>query len=368
MGKKQDIAKTDRNLDVKTSELTGMDVYGVDDKPIQLNGLYWRKKGGSFCRLPEDMNLDFSPGVKFLSKCPTGAVIRFRSNTTEIRLHAAVNGCRMSQMALTGSMGFDLYAGNGLTQVFAQSTAFRYDQDEYTCKIFSSPNSIMRDFTIYFPLYSGVKSVEIGLVKGALIQEPTPWKDPRPVVFYGTSITMGGCVSRPGMLYSNMLSRLLGQPFYNFGFSGNGKGEPQIAEKIAEIQEPAMYLLDYDDNARPDLLDETIRPFIQILRRSHPKTPILAISTEPNSAEAFEPFDSAYASQERLRYNQIHQTVFDELRSAGDDNIYYFDGRMLYGSDFDECTVDGAHATDLGSYRIAHALAPVIDRILHRWW
>ena len=37
-------------------------------------------------------------------------------------------------------------------------------------------------------------------------------------------------------------------------------------------------------------------------------------------------------------------------------------------ADFEECTVDGAHATDLGTYRIAHALAPVVDRILNRWW
>ena len=94
----------------------------------------------------------------------------------------------------------------------------------------------------------------------------------------------------------------------------------------------------------------------------------LDVEKHPCPAEAFEPFDSDYASKERQLYNQIHQTVFDELRAAGDDNIYYLDGRMLYGADFDECTVDGAHATDLGSYRIAHALAPVIERILHRWW
>jgi len=368
MKKKQDIGELDRNLKTRAVTLEGMDVYHVDDQPIQLTGLPWHKKGGVFCRLPEDMDMDFNPAVKQLNRCTTGAAIRFRSNTAEICLHADVDGCRMSQMSLIGSMGFDLYVGNGLPQVFAKSSCFPYAENEYTCRMFSSPNHIMRDFVIYFPLYSGVKSVEIGLEAGTVIEAPTPWKDPRPVILYGTSITQGGCVSRPGMLYSNILSRLLGQPFYNFGFAGNGKGEPQIAEKLAEIANPAMYILDYDDNAHPELLEKTIRPFIRILRQSHPKIPILALSTEPKSAEAFEPFDSVYASKERPLYNQIHQTVFDEMRAAGDDNIYYLDGRMLYGADFDACTVDGAHATDLGSYRIAHALAPVIERILHRWW
>ena len=368
MKKKQDIGKLDRNLQAGAATLAGMDVYRVDDPPIRLTGLPWHKRGGAFCRLPEEMDLDFSPDVKRLHRCTAGAAIRFRSNSSEIRLHAEVDGCRMYHMSLVGSMGFDLYAGNGLTQVFAKSSYFHYDENEYTCTMFSSPNRIMRDFTIYFPLYSGVKTLEIGLDAGSVIEAPTPWKDPRPVVFYGTSITQGGCVSRPGMLYTNILSRLLGQPVYNFGFSGSGKGEPQTAGKLAEIADPAMYVLDYDDNARPELLEKTIRPYIRILRQSHPETPILALSTEPKSAEAFEPFDSDYASKERPLYNQIHQTVFDELRAAGDDNIYYLDGRMLYGADFDECTVDGAHATDLGSYRIAHALAPVIERILHRWW
>ena len=368
MKKKTDIGRIDRNLTSAAVTLDGMDIYRPDDAPIQLTGLPWHKKGGIFCRLPEEMDLDFSPAVKKLNLCTAGAAMRFRSNTAEIRLHARVDGCRMSHMALTGSMGFDLYAGSGLTQVFAKSSYFHYDEDEYACTMFASPNAIMRDFTVYFPLYSGVGSVEIGLTPGSVIEAPAPWNDPRPVVFYGTSITQGGCVSRPGMLYSNMLSRLLGQPCCNFGFSGNGKGEPQIAGQLARIPDPAMYVLDYDDNARPELLEKTIRPFIRILRESHPHTPILALSTEPKSAEAFEPFDSGYASKERPLYNRIHQQVFDEMRAAGDDDVYYLDGRMLYGADFDECTVDGAHATDLGSYRIAHALAPVIGRILHRWW
>jgi len=129
-----------------------------------------------------------------------------------------------------------------------------------------------------------------------------------------------------------------------------------------------MYILDYDDNARPALLKETLAPFIRILRESHPDTPILALSTEPKSAEAFEPFDSAYASQERPLYNAIHQETDAAMRADGDDNIYYLDGRMLYGADFEECTVDGAHATDLGTWRIAHALKPLVERILDRWW
>ena len=363
-----DLGKIDRNLAAVCPGLEDMDVYSPDHENFELSGFYWRKKGGAFTRLPEDMDLSFHPYLKKLTVLTAGGKLRFRSNATEIRIHAVVGEGRMCHMAFVGSRGFDLYVGQGHTQVFAKSTAFPEDKDEYTAKLFSSPNALMRDFTIYFPLYAAVKELHIALNHGAELLPPTPYGDPRPIVLYGTSITQGGCVSRPGMLYSNILSRLIRRPICNYGFSGNGTGDPEIAEKLAEIADPAMFILDYDDNALPDKLEKTLRPFIAILRKKHPQTPILCLSTEPKSAEAFEPFDSAYGSQERLRYTAIHQQVQAELRRAGDDNIYFIDGRMLYGADFEECTVDGAHATDLGTYRIAHALAPAVEHILNRWW
>ncbi len=55
-------------------------------------------------------------------------------------------------------------------------------------------------------------------------------------------------------------------------------------------------------------------------------------------------------------------------RTKGDSNIYFLDGMRLYGQDFAECTVDGAHATDLGFYRMAHTTGPIIESILSKWW
>lgn len=38
---------------------------------------------------------------------------------------------------------------------------------------------------------------------------------------YGTSIAQGGVASRPGMAFTNIISRNIQYPIYNFGFSGN---------------------------------------------------------------------------------------------------------------------------------------------------
>ena len=118
MKKKQNIGKLDRDLKTGVAALAGMDIYRVDDRPIRLTGLPWRKKDGAFCRLPEEMDLDFSPAVKRLHRCTAGAAIRFRSNSSEILLHAEVDGCRMYHMSLVGSMG-----PSATTRRFAITTA-----------------------------------------------------------------------------------------------------------------------------------------------------------------------------------------------------------------------------------------------------
>src|SRR5256885_13140974 len=45
-------------------------------------------------------------------------------------------------------------------------------------------------------------------------------------VFYGTSITQGGCASRPGMVHTAILGRRFDVPVVNLGFSGNGTLDP----------------------------------------------------------------------------------------------------------------------------------------------
>ena len=65
--------------------------------------------------------------------------------------------------------------------------------------------------------------------EGAVIKPARPFALSKPVVFYGTSITQGGCASRPGMSYTAIVGRKLNLDFVNQGFSGNGLGEPEVA-------------------------------------------------------------------------------------------------------------------------------------------
>jgi lysophospholipase L1-like esterase len=213
----------------------------------------------------------------------------------------------------------------------------------------------MRDWRINFPLYNGVKEVHIMIEKGASLEKPTSYIVGGPVVFYGSSITQGGCASRPGNAYTHILCRWLGAELLNLGFSGNAKGEPAMAEYIASLRMSA-FIMDYDHNA-PDLahLEATHSEFFKIIRHDHPNLPILLVS-RPD-------FDSAPVLNAKRR--EVIRDTYKSAIDRDDQNVYFIDGQHLFGrNDRDACTVDTTHPNDLGFMRMAKTIYPLIRDVL----
>jgi lysophospholipase L1-like esterase len=193
------------------------------------------------------------------------------------------------------------------------------------------------------------------------LEEPPPFWHSGKFVIYGTSITQGGCVSRPGMAYSNILSRRLNAQFVNLGFSGNGRGEPELARIISQIPDISFIFLDYEANANNDIKN-TLNPFIDILRESYSSVPILVISKIRYAAAT----DGSKAYQSLMNLRDFQKNLVRQRINAGDKNIFFLDGSEILGEDFDECTVDGVHPSDLGSMRIADVLLKIIQEILNK--
>ena len=358
---RKNIGELDKNMAAEIVNRDGMDWYTIDAPGFELNGFYWRKQGELLRRIPLEMTV--SEELDELAWNTAGGMLRFKSNAAEIRISVELaHFFKSDTMTALGAAGFDLYVGSGSAKYFVQSGRFDPQQNAYTTSLFGPvTEKKMREFTINFPSYSGISHLEIGLSEGAEVLPPTPWYDSRPIVYYGTSIQQGGCASRPGMSACNQMSRLLNRPFLNFGFSGNGKGEPVMAELLAEIENPAMYILEYDANAGSDGLRATLANFIDILRKKHPEVPILQVSKMYGAREVWM---GTEFNDTRLALTDAHLDVLRQRRAAGDRNIHFLDGMTLYGTDPSECTVDGTHATDLGFYFEAHRMAPVIRNLL----
>ncbi|MFC1525959.1 SGNH/GDSL hydrolase family protein [Candidatus Latescibacterota bacterium] len=342
---------------------SGLVWHTPDRAPFHLSGFWWYGQDARYRRLPVDPVAPLPAAVDGLANSTAGGQVRFQSNSSRVAVRVQLAGlANMNHMPATGQCGFDLYVGPPGAVRYCNTTKYDHTQTQYQLQLFSQPASEARHFTLYFPLYQGVCQVEVGLDEGAELEEPDPWGLDAPIVIYGTSITQGGCAARPGMAYTNLLSRALGAEVINLGFSGSGKGEPEVATIIAGISPCALLVLDYEANAGgTEQYRSTLPEFIRILREAQPDTPILVMSRIRSAGELL----NEAARRDRDGRLAIQRDLVEELRQAGDAGIHFCDGTQLLGDDdFEECTVDGSHPTDLGFYRMARNLEPVIRQVL----
>ena len=352
--------KLDPNMALKKADADGIIWFDPREEPFTLTGFEWIKEDSVYRRLPVHPDWEIREAVDQLANHTAGGQIRFRSDCKRILLKVELRErSGMYHMPATGQSGFDLYVQDGGIQRYLRTTRFPHDTIQYQVELFNDKEKQLRTFTINFPLYNGVNSLHIGLEYESTLKAPPSFTLPGKIVIYGTSITQGGCVSRPGMAYSNILSRKLDIQFVNLGFSGNGRGELALAHLINQISGISFIILDYEANASKTIVN-TLGPFVNLLREKHPDTPILIMSKiRYASAPVGSPADKS------LMHNRDFQrNLVDERKTAGDKNIYFLDGSTILGDDYYECTVDGVHPTDLGSERIAKALMSAIEGIL----
>lgn len=352
--------KLDLNMALQKADSDGIVWFDPREEPFELLGFEWIKEDTVYRRLPVNPDWEIRSAVDGLANHTAGGQIRFRSDSKRIFVKVELRErSGMYHMPATGQSGFDLYVRDGEVQRYVRTTRFPHDTIRYKAMLYDVPEAQMRSFTLNFPLYNGVNSVLLGVEQGSMLEEALPFTLPGKIVIYGTSITQGGCVVRPGMVYSNILSRLLDVQFVNLGFSGNGRGEPALAHLINEIPGIRMIILDYEANAGNTIVN-TLGPFVDVLREKHPDIPILIMSKIR--------YASAWAGssqyEEWMKLRDFQRELVDKRSRAGDKHIYFLDGSTILGADYDECTVDGVHPNDLGSMRMANALRPVIANIL----
>lgn len=334
-----------------------------EEEAFRIAGLAWFEQDRAWRRMPVKPNYPLPEAVDRLANHTAGGQILFRTNSSMLSVRVKLTGkAGMVHMPATGQCGVDCYIGMPGEMVYVNTTKYDLNLIEYECVLFEDRNRVMEQVVLYLPLYQGIEEIWIGLDEDAEVLPPMPYISDKKVIIYGTSITQGGCATRPGMAYPNILSRRIPMEFINLGFSGSGKGEAEVAETIAEIENPACLVLDYEANCvSTELFQETLPRFVDIYRKKHPDTPILIVSRIRYGRET----RSMKLLEARTERKALQQQLVRERREQGDHNIFFCDGSTLLGKeDFFECTVDGSHPTDLGFLRMADSLTPVLKRIL----
>lgn len=322
--------------------------YDVKNEPFVVNGVIY--ENGRFRRMPQDIANTVNNGVATLNVNTAGGRVRFKTDSRYIAINTKMSAIgKMPHFALTGSAGFDLYVDNRYIKTFAPP----FNVTDGYESVIDFEDERLREITINFPLYSGVNELYIGLSEKAALYAPNAYKSEKPIVYYGSSITQGGCVSRPGNAYQSVISRRFDLDFINLGFSGNAKGEDAIAEYIKEL--PMMaFVYDYDHNApSTEHLKNTHERMFKIIREANPELPIILM-----------PRPKFYPTADELRRFDVIKTTYDNAKAAGDNNVYLIDNSTLMALAGNEGTVDNCHPNDLGFASMAKALGDLLEKIL----
>lgn len=325
-----------------------MKTYFFTDDPIEICGLdVIDRETSSFWRLPDEESALVSDYVRDRSKTAGGGRVRFRTNARELTIKMALHTLERDPcMAVCGSSGADVLLGAGLhSRYLGLINPATYEN--YTPERTFSLDGSMQQVTVNLPRNEKLARIWITVEDGAQVLAPLPYSRPGRLCFYGSSITEGGCCSRPGNAYTAVVARWLDMDYVNYGFSGNARGEDAMADIICR-RDFAALVYDYDHNA-PDAahLEKTHERFFRKVREAHPDMPVI-IMTKPD-------FDSDPVGNSARR--EIIRRTYSNAFAAGDKNVYFLDGEQFFGTfGRDMCTVDGCHPNDLGFLRMAESV------------
>lgn len=360
------LSEVDENLKVET-KLKKDDIrfYDVLQPPFKLHGvLAPQKEGEPFYRMPPEIAETVNRGVAAMNRCTAGGRVRFQTDSSYVAVHVdmpkeldLISGG--SHMAFTGVAGMDLYESIDGKERYVMTFIPPLNMEDGYESLIEFPDARVRELTINLPLYSGFTRLLIGISDKAKIEKGREYTHSLPVVYYGSSVTQGGCATRPGNSYQSIISRRLDCDYINLGFSGWARGEQTMAQYISKLPMSA-FVLDYDHNA-PTLehLVATHQAFYKTVRRINPELPIV-FASQPNAENL-----TTWRTAERVeaRYQVIKRT-YDEAVANGDKNVYLIDGREMVKNIPDSWSVDLSHPTDIGFHAMAKAFGDVLEKIL----
>jgi lysophospholipase L1-like esterase len=336
------------------------DVLWYDIDLLGVEGRAWSDRKAKFDRLPAKAESVVRRPVWSLSHHSAGMATRFKTNATTIHVRWSLtsSSLAMPHMPATGVSGLDLYVKteSGRWRWLANGRPTKQADNQAT--LTNGIPAGEREYVLYLPLYNGVTSVEIGIGKSDVIERLPRPDDTKPIVFYGTSITQGGCASRPGMVHTAILGRRLDRPVINLGFSGNGKMEQEVTDLLGEL-DVAVYVIDCSPNMNAEQIAERTEPLVRTLRKAHPTTPILLVEDRN--------YTNSFLNPDRQEHNENNHkallAAYNRLVADGVTGLDYLEGEHLLGDD-GEATVDSSHPTDLGFVRMADAFEPKLKKLL----
>ena len=362
----EEIAKWDPAMAQKTAVVED-GLKWIDGKLLPIEGRAFDDVDHYYDRLPGNVTTNVNGGVRLMKHHTTGMLFRFRTDSKRLTFKWVPysGSLSMDHQPATGTSGIDVYRFDAKRGKWLYVKTGRiWDAEKGgTLSIDWTPGT---PCLVNLPTYNGIRSFALGIDPTATVEPLGPRKSgvEKPVVFYGTSITHGGCCTRPGLSFVNWLGRDLDVPVVNLGFSGSGKMELEMSEHLARI-DASCYVLDClwnmrsvaSGDERTNSVEENYEPFIRNLRAKRPGVPIVMAE----SSDVY--FGECPRSKHHQAKDRVAKALFEKLIAEGWTDLVYLPNDEMYTGDY-EGTVDGVHPNDLGMMSMAKAFGKAVKTAL----
>ena len=355
-----EIEKWDSRMALDNAVVTN-GVKWIDGKFLPIEGRAFDDVEHYYDRLPANVTTNVNGGVRSMKHHTSGMLFRFATDSKKLEFKWVPynSSLSMDHMPATGVSGIDVYrwdAGKG-RWMYVKTGRIRDASKGGALSLSWAPGT---PCLVNLPLYNGIRSFSLGIETNASVKALPPRASgvDKPVVFYGTSITHGGCCSRPGLAFVNRVGRDLDVPVVGLGFSGSGVMEFEMSEHLARI-DASCYVLDclwnmsLKESQRPGCsVEGNYERFMRNLRAKRPGVPI--VMAEQCDVYMNGPNDK----------DQFVRRLYKKLVAEGWKNLVYLPKDEMYTGDC-EGTVDGCHPNDLGMESMSKAFGKAVRKALH---
>ena len=311
-----EIARYDSRMVVSEGVVTN-GLKWIDGKLLPIEGRAFDDVEHWYDRLPAGVTTNVNEGVRAMKHHTSGMQFRFSTDSRSLAFKwiPYSGGLAMDHMPSTGVSGIDVY---------------RFDAKSGRW------------------LYAATGRIWDAKKGGSLKIAWTPGE--------ACLVNLGGCASRPGLAFVNVVGRDLDVPVVNLGFSGSGVMEYEMSEHLARIDASCYVLdslwnMDFDRHGGRRNVNVNYEPFIRNLRAKRPGVPIVM-------AEQCDVFCGG--PNEKDRYIRA---LYEKLVAEGWQNLVYLSKTEMYSGDR-EGTVDGCHPNDLGMASMARAFGGAVKAAL----
>lgn len=289
----------------------------------------------------------------------SGLACAFRTNSTSISVKteyatptwpANTNGF--------SARGYDLYIRVGGEWQWAASGVAGDKKLGDNLVLIQDMDPVEHECLLYFPLYSEVKSVKIGVLEGSTIEGFVPFR--HRVAIFGSSYTHGSSTSRSGLSYPAQFTRGTGIQMLSLGCSGNCKLQDYFCNVLCDVEADA-FVFDAFSNPDAKMINERLFRFIEQLQAAQPGKPLIFQRTICRENRRF---SHSKDYKEQKKWDMADSLMAIAVKKYPD--VYYVNTTSAASKAYAP-TVDGVHPDNYGYYLWYKSIEKPILRILRKY-